>query len=430
MTMAAHEGGTLFALAPELVEEQFALDENGKTDTEREAALEALHEYLVYYQERFLGYQVNQDLNDLESELGRFLNVHTNNIGDPYTDSNLRTHTKPLERAVLAYYAKLWGIEPHKVVNEKPREVDPESAWGYVLSMGSSEGNVYGLLNARDYLSGKFLMMEPTKEGAVPRMFLAQAEVPPESNAYKPVIFFSADTHYSVAKAAHTLAIPTFGEVGNRDYANDCPLLPEHHLPATRPWPLEVPSNDDGSIDVEKLKLLVEFFVDKGHPILLVLNLGSTYKGAYDRVDDVVKQLGPTLKKLEQREVHYDPEHPEKVDKRDGYWIHIDGALGATYLPFLRKAQEASLIGLEWKVPPFDFSIKEVSSIVTSGHKYPGVPWACGIYMTRSRLQLRPPPSPTISARPTRPLADRVTHSPRSCCGTSSRSTPTRSKST
>ena len=76
----------------------------------------------------------------------------------------------------------------------------------------------------------------------------------------------------------------------------------------------------------------------------------------------------------------------EEVIKRDGFWIHVDGALGANYIPFLQKA------GIT--VPKFDFRLPKpgVSSIVASGHKYPGCPWPCGVFMTRRKLQLQPPP--------------------------------------
>ncbi len=325
--------------------------------------------------------------------------MHTNNVGDPYHDSNLLTHTKPLERAVLDYYANLWGAKPHH--EDKHGVADPNSAWGYVLSMGSSEGNVYGLLNARDYLSGQFLMTDSSITGGMPQMVLSQA--PPDAerpHAYEPVIFFSADTHYSVAKAAHTLAIPTFGRIGNERYPGKCPLDP------AEPWPVEVPSKKDGSIDVKKLVTLAKFFAKRGYALLFVLNLGSTYRGAYDDVQAVVEGLRPILTNpkynLTNRVVQFDPEDPSKFDVRNGYWIHIDGALGATYLPFLKMAQEGGLEGISAKpeIPTFDFSVPEVSSIVTSGHKYPGAPWACGIYMTKSGLQLKPPGEPGYIGSP------------------------------
>jgi histidine decarboxylase len=401
---------------PSLVPSDFALD-RARTDTQRNASLTKLLTRLRSCQTDFLGYQLNQKLKELHKDLGAFLDIHINNLGDPYGDSNLGTHTKLLERAVLAYYAKLWRIQPQPEPDpgDTRRQVDPESAWGYVLSMGSSEGNVYGLLNARDYLSGKSLMMA---KDAVSRAVLTDPVlIEGKPHEYEPVIFFSQDTHYSVAKAAHTLLIPTFGETGNKLYPRDCPKL--KRPPSDWPnWPMEVPSNDDGTIHIDDLATLVKYFaLEKGHPILIVLNLGSTYKGAYDNVVDVLKKLQPTLVTLRRR-VQPDPKE-QKFDDRDGYWIHIDGALGAAYLPFLRKAQVANRTAEEKESPrpydhvknepvrEFDFSLKvggatpvAISSIVMSGHKFPGSPWPCGIFMTRSKLQLKPPPLPEYIGSP------------------------------
>ena len=38
---------------------------------------------------------------------------------------------------------------------------DPETYWGYVLTVGLTEGNLYAAWNARDYLSGKYLYYDP-----------------------------------------------------------------------------------------------------------------------------------------------------------------------------------------------------------------------------------------------------------------------------
>ncbi|MCY9783160.1 pyridoxal-dependent decarboxylase [Nocardiopsis sp. EMB25] len=365
---------------PELDQSRFKLKPAG-LGKERVRILGEFQKYLDFYHRNFLGYQVNQNLSDVSSDLVKLLGVHTNNIGDPFKDGNLRTHTKHMERAVLAYYADLWGIRPHD-------ERDPESAWGYVLSMGSSEGNIYGLLNARDFVSGRYLLLEPKeRDSQVPQLAMAQAEpVDDNPNATAPVIFFSQDSHYSVAKSAHTLGIPTFGEVGNdpaRDYRKDA-----MRVMGTEVWPTEVPSNRDGDINLDTLAAAVDYFAEKGHPVVIVLNLGTTFKGAYDDVAGAVRKLGEVFRSrgLYDREFTVRRGGKEETITRDGFWIHVDGALGANYVPFLAKA------GIE--VPEFDFRLSRpgVSSIVASGHKYPGCPWPCGVFMTRRRLQLQPPP--------------------------------------
>lgn len=390
---------------PRISDAQFALRPEGLSDNVRRTALKKLNEYLDHYQDNFLGYQVNQDLRDVARDLPHLLRVHTNNVGDPFTDSNLMAHTKPLERAVLDYYARLWGAEPYRDTGSgDPAEL--ETAWGYVLSMGSSEGNIYGLLNARDYLSGKYLMARPQTlagEGLaqVPQLALAQAPLPDDNpNAYSPVAFFSEDTHYSVAKAAHTLHIPTFGQLGNSEYRDDA-----RQVMGTESWPLEVPSQGGdagpGSIDVDKLVKAVDFFASKGHPILVVLNLGSTFKGAYDDAELVCERLGPVFRRhgLDRRTIR---QEDGTRSERAGYWIHIDGALGANYLPFLRMAQEQNRIDTEPRLPRFDFGLPwpGINSIVASGHKYPGCPWPSGVFMTRRKYQLKPPPMPAYTGSP------------------------------
>ncbi|MEV0057690.1 pyridoxal-dependent decarboxylase, partial [Saccharopolyspora shandongensis] len=389
---------------PKLDDKSFELTPKGLNDKERIARLGELKKYLDYYQEHFLGYQVNQDLHAIREDLSHFLGVHTNNIGDPYVDSNLATHTKPLERAVLKRYAELWGISPY---DPSSSEKAWNSAWGYVLSMGSSEGNVYGLLNARDYLSGKILLANP---GDDPGLLMSQAaasapylDTPAKrANALQPVAFFSQDSHYSVAKAAHTLAIPTFGEIGNKYYSE------AHDYQACGyqdGWPAEIPSNADGSINIDRLVTTVDFFARKGHPVLVVCNLGTTFKGAYDNVGHIARRLQKDVfdrYSMGEREFTVNTKGRTPIkDKRRAFWIHVDGALGASYLPYLKKAHDAKMLGDEKvDIPDFDFRIKQVSSIVTSGHKYPGSPWACGIYMTRREFEIQPPPMAAYVASP------------------------------
>ena len=133
--------------------ELFALSDAGLRPDQHRKALDNLLTYERIQQANFLGYQANQKLD--YSELAAFLDIHVNNIGDPFASGNFTVNSKVLERAVLDYYAKLWQAR------WPSRSSDPESYWGYVLSMGSTEGNFYGLWNARDYLAGKFLLEEP-----------------------------------------------------------------------------------------------------------------------------------------------------------------------------------------------------------------------------------------------------------------------------
>ncbi|GHE15591.1 pyridoxal-dependent decarboxylase [Streptomyces alanosinicus] len=374
---------TAYLSVPEVPFAKVQLPPSG-LDPRQYAEAEALFRRHIDTQTRdFAGYQVTSDLNYRE-RLGHYLDRHLNNVGDPYQSSSYTLNSKVLERAVLDYFASLWNAKwPHD-------ENDPESYWGYLLTMGSSEGNLYGLWNARDYLSGKRLRKHSTGTRALSyeRPLRGEGQSP---HAYEPVAFFSADTHYSLTKAVRALDIDTFHYVGTTRYPAENPLGPG------TPWPTEVPSTEDGAIDVDKLAVLVRFFAAKGYPVLVSLNYGSTFKGAYDDVEAVARTVRGICAEygLDRRPVYRhrgndgggDGDH----DERSGYWLHIDGALGAGYTPYLEMARDAGLVK---EAPPvFDFRLEDVHSLTMSGHKWFGTPWACGVFMTRTGLQMTPPKS-------------------------------------
>jgi histidine decarboxylase len=385
--------------------EDFQLPSTGLTEEQRAKVLAQLHKYLSVQKANFLGYQVNQQL-DYEDDLKPYLNYHVNNVGDPFVDGNLTVHSKWMERAVLDYYARVWNARlPHN-------PTDGESYWGYVVSMGCTEGNLYGLWNARDYLAGKLLLEEHTAEeearvasfegkprSLLRRLIYKQAlPLDGKPHAYTPVVFYSEDTHYSIIKAGIVLGLHTFYEIGQHDYPNENPLAPG------QPWSKEVPSTQGsagpGSIDIPALVKLVEFFAAKGYPILICFNYGTTFKGAYDDVEAVGKALMPIFQRygLHERKVHYDPNDSSKFDIRTGFWFHVDGALGAAYMPFVEMAYNAGKIAQ--RGPNFDFRLPFVHSIAMSGHKWIGSPCPCGIYMTKTKYQLRPPDNPEYIGSP------------------------------
>ena len=315
-----------------------------------------------------------------------------NNIGDPFVPGTYTLNTKWMERNVLDHYASLWNAKwPHDTS-------DPDTYWGYVLTMGSSEGNIYGLWNARDYLEGKFMLTDESLD--VPVCYYTQAKTSKEKeNAHTPIAFYSQDTHYSVVKAITMLHIKTYYEVAMELYPDSCPLGGE--------WPVEVPSVDGdsgpGHVDVDKLCKLVEFFAEKGYPVLIIFNYGTTFKGAYDNVQEAGERLMPILRKhgMEVRNIEItNPDTGETITcPRKGYWIHVDGALGANYMPFLQMAYNQGRTDIK-PGPIFDFRLPFVCSIITSGHKFPGMPWPTGIFMTKTGLQLLPPSRPDVIGSP------------------------------
>ncbi|PPK62569.1 hypothetical protein V5P93_002041 [Actinokineospora auranticolor] len=390
--------------------DQLKLKRTGLTPAERAAALDRLAAYVEYKRDHLLGYQINSDMNGYAEDLSRFLRTHINNIGDPFQDGGLKVNSKVVEQAVLDYFAELWHGKPYV-------QADKESCWGYSLSMGSTEGNMYALWNARDYLSGRRLLGEEESDQAGALTYASPQDATADNRAYQPVVFYSEDTHYSFNKAVRVLSLPTFGELGRDLYKNECPIN-------NGVWPDEVPSalpetsNPDerystfgpGSIDVDKLVVLVDFFARKGHPIIVSLNFGSTFKGAYDPVREVSDRLLPIFHAngLIDREIHYG--HGRRTDHRRGFWIHVDGALGAGYVPFLAKAAKEAKYGYnpDAPVPEFDFGLRSrhvpehgepveldmVASIVVSGHKWMGAPVPCGIFATKVKYQMQPPSKP------------------------------------
>ena len=347
-------------------------------------AMKVSEENVLGYRRSFR-YRVSQSTSDLAKD-SSFMNAHLNNGGCPFQASHSGLATLWMERNVLDYYASLWNAKwPHD-------KQDPDSYWGYLLTMGSTEGNLHALWNARNYLSGKYMCCTNEKsKNALSNYHYLQCECPADNpNALSPVVFYSVDAHYSLMKATDVMAIPSFHEMGTSKYPKECPLGGD--------WPMAVPctggDGGPGTIDIESLQVLVDFFSAKGHPIVVIFSYGTTSKGAYDDVKAAGEALVPILKKNGTYErIHkcLDPSTQSSYCiTRKGYWFHVDGAFAASYAPFLQMAHQNGLTDLT-PPPVFDFRLNFVSSIVTSGHKFIGVPWPCGVYISKTEFQLRPP---------------------------------------
>ena len=70
-----------------------------------------------------------------------------------------------------------------------------------------------------------------------------------------------------------------------------------------------------------------------------------------------------------------------ELAQRKGLYLHVDGAFGGFILPFMRE--------LGRDVPPFDFSLPGVSSIMTDGHKLGLMPVATSFFMVRDKEMLQ-----------------------------------------
>ena len=112
-----------------------------------------------------------------------------------------------------------------------------------------------------------------------------------------------------------------------------------------------------------------------------MLSAGTTFQGAFDDPQAAWKNLSRIPK---QHGLCFQT----GSDRRQDFWIHIDGALGAAYLPYLEMAFKQGMTCE--KGPGFDFRFPWVSPIVMSSHKWYGAPFASGIYMSREKYRMRP----------------------------------------
>ena len=344
------------------------------TGLSREDHDRAMRETLKVIQncrESFLGFQCNHSFSVPELFQSPFTNVLINNGGDAFSGgAGLSFRPKWMERGVLDYYASLWNAKwPHD-----PN--DPESYWGYVLSMGSSEGNIHALWSARNYLSGRYEEIVNTHE--------IHRKSPPIVKSKAPVVFFSRNSNASLSKLCNLVNISTFDAVGRELYPEECPLGGEW-LPGV---PCEGGNEGPGTVDITALEKLVDFFSIRGHPIVVIFNYGTSFKGVCDDIEGAGMKLVKILKKNGMYErVHVSCDDCSERKIRKGFWFHVDGALAAAYMPFLEIAYKNGLTDVK-PASTFDFRLGFVSSIVMSGHKYIGIPWPCGVYLVRNSKQV------------------------------------------
>ncbi|MFF0492097.1 histidine decarboxylase [Nocardia sp. NPDC004068] len=97
------------------------------------ALLQDIAARMLLERDHMLGFPVNLDFDYRDFAL--FLGIHANNAGSPYDEGLYHLHTKPFERAVVTFFARLAGL--------------PE-AFGYLTS-GGTESNLFGCLVAREH---------------------------------------------------------------------------------------------------------------------------------------------------------------------------------------------------------------------------------------------------------------------------------------
>lgn len=237
-----------------------------------------LDDFLKYCEENKyfnVGYPESADFDYKDIE--PFLRYSINNCGDWGEYCNYLLNTFDFEKEVMEYFADLFKIPFEK-------------SWGYVTN-GGTEGNMFGCYLAR--------------------------EIFPNGTLY-----YSKDTHYSVAKIVKLLRIKS----------------------------QVVESQPNGIIDYDDLMKKIK--ADKeAHPIIFA-NVGTTVFGAIDDIAKIQQLL---------KEAGY---------KREDYYIHADAALSGMILPFVDQPQA------------FTFA-DGIDSIGVSGHKMIGSPIPCGIVVAK-----------------------------------------------
>ncbi|OON39336.1 histidine decarboxylase [Izhakiella australiensis] len=239
--------------------------------------LDAFWAYCVKNQYFNLGYPESADFD--YTILERFMRFSINNCGDWAEYCNYLLNSFQFEKEVMEFFADLFHI-PFK------------ESWGYVTN-GGTEGNMFGCYLAR--------------------------EIFPDGTLY-----YSKDTHYSVAKIVKLLRIKS----------------------------RLVESQPNGEIDYDDLINKIQSD-NEPHPIIFA-NIGTTVRGAIDNI-------GIIQQRIEQIGI-----------PRDEYYLHADAALSGMILPFVDDPQ------------PFTFA-DGIDSIAVSGHKMIGSPIPCGIVVAQRK---------------------------------------------
>ncbi|NJS38362.1 MAG: histidine decarboxylase [Rhodobacteraceae bacterium] len=175
---------------------------------------------------------------------------------------------------------------------------------------------LWGCLDLKDYWG---TIGASGTEGNIWGIYLGREALPDA------VLLHSADAHYSIPKAARIQRVEA----------------------------VEVASNPAGEIDLAALEAAVAGL--KGRPVILALTCGTTMKGAHDDIVGALAVLDAA-----------------GLD-RDRRYVHVDGALNAMVIPFLKGAPDSIR-------PSFEMAIDSIS---TSGHKMIGTPMPCGALVAR-----------------------------------------------
>ena len=81
--------------------------------------------------------------------------------------------------------------------------------------MGSTEGNMYGIYSAREYLEGMNVVALKRGNSSEADQVEYQMKRADGKDPMDCILFYSDNSHYSIAKAARICNVKTFGSVAN-----------------------------------------------------------------------------------------------------------------------------------------------------------------------------------------------------------------------
>ena len=243
---------------------------------------------LVERQKLQMGYPFDQETNltgfyEWLLETG-LCNTTLISVGSPYKEAWDMLHVDEFERVVVDFVAGTFGFRG--------------GHWG-VVTNGGTDGNLHGIYFGRKTLEAK-------------------SELPP-------ILYVSAEAHYSVQKLGDILRIET-------------------RIIGVHPT---------GQMDIEDFRRQL----DPTRPALVAIAVGGTFKGAIDdqrAIDRVLKEVKPPA-----------------------CYRHLDVALFGGYLPWLDDPAARELV---------DQAAMGFDSLAVSGHKFFALNEPAGVFLCRKEI--------------------------------------------
>ena len=232
-------------------------------------------------------------------------------VGSPWKEAWDMLHVDEFERDAVSFMADAFGFPA-------------DSFWGFVTN-GGTDGNMHGLYFGRKELTAKMTAIKESRKKTNPdsnSTFAGGKETVGTETVSAPLLYVSAEAHYSVQKLGDVLDIET----------RVIRALPE------------------GRMDTEDFRRQL----DPSRPALIAIAVGGTFKGAIDdqkAIAEVLKEKPPVA-----------------------VYRHLDIALFGGYLPFLDDKEANAVINQLGQ---------QFDSVAVSGHKFLAMNEPCGFFICR-----------------------------------------------